>query len=285
MRAEIARALRPLGAALTPELLSGTAALYAGAHANATFAAAPVRGLPYGEHERQRLDLFPAFGQPAPALVFVHGGNFIRGDRSTPGSPFYDNVGRFAAAHGWTGVTISYRLAPEHGYPAGAQDLAAALAWLRDEGPGYGVDPARIVLVGQSAGAAHVSDVLRDPAFDEARRLVRGAVLLSGIYDPGTFEHQAIVETYYGAEPPKTATAEALAASGTPLFAVVAEHDPAAWQRQFAALVASCADTIGRVPSLAWLRDHNHVSEIYQLGSDDDDLAAPLLDVLMEWIA
>jgi hypothetical protein len=41
----------------------------------------------------------------------------------------------------------------------------------------------------------------------------------------------------------------------------------------------------GSVPCLAWLRGHNHVSEGYQLASDDDDLAVPLIEVLREWLA
>ena len=55
-----------------------------------------------------------------PVLVFVHGGGFTGGNKSTPGSPFYDNVPLWAARNGLVGVNITYRLAPQHPWPAGA---------------------------------------------------------------------------------------------------------------------------------------------------------------------
>ena len=45
--------------------------------------------------------------------MFVHGGGFVAGDKHTPGTPRYELVGAWAARHGWVGVTMTHRLAPE----------------------------------------------------------------------------------------------------------------------------------------------------------------------------
>ena len=92
--------------------------------------------------------------------MFVHGGGFIGGDKHVPGSPMYDHVGAWAVRNGWVGVTITYRLAPEHTWPSGAQDVAAAAAWVRDNIASYGGDPSRIVVAGHSAGCVHVASYL-----------------------------------------------------------------------------------------------------------------------------
>ena len=92
--------------------------------------------------------------------MFVHGGGFVGGDKHVPGTPMYDHIGAWAVRNGWVGVTITYRLAPEHTWPAGAQDVAAAVQWVRDNIASYGGDPSRIVLAGHSAGSVHVASYL-----------------------------------------------------------------------------------------------------------------------------
>ena len=85
----------------------------------------------YGDHPRHRLDVHYAPDlDGAPVLVFVHGGGFTMGDKHRPGTPVYDFVGAWAVRNGYVGVTITYRLAPEHTWPAGAQDVAAAVDWV-----------------------------------------------------------------------------------------------------------------------------------------------------------
>ncbi len=93
-----------------------------------------------------------------PVLVFIHGGGFSRGAKHAPGSPFYDNVGLWAADHGLLGVTINYRLAPQFQWPSGIEDLTLVVAWLKSHASEYGGDPDKIFLWGHSAGAAHVGD-------------------------------------------------------------------------------------------------------------------------------
>jgi acetyl esterase len=82
-----------------------------------------------------------------PAMLFIHGGAFIEG-----GVDFCDNVQRgLAQRTGYVVVGLSYRLAPEHPFPAGLHDCADVLQWMHDTRPG-GLDPQRIAVGGESAG-------------------------------------------------------------------------------------------------------------------------------------
>src|SRR5690606_25245915 len=158
MTPDLRAKLEALGRDLTPDMLGGTNKLFAEMGAGVDPATKVTRDLAYGPDPRNRLDLFVREGTAnAPVLVFVHGGGFVMGDKHTEGSPFYSNVGEFAARMGWLGVPMTYRLAPAHKFPSGPEDLAAAVGWLRDNVAQYGGDPDKIVLSGQSAGAAHVA--------------------------------------------------------------------------------------------------------------------------------
>jgi epsilon-lactone hydrolase len=79
-------------------------------------------------------------------LVYFHGGGYVVGSPRTHRSP----VGRMAGAFGGTALSVAYRLAPEHPYPAALDDARAVWRALIDE---RGLDPARIVVAGDSAGA------------------------------------------------------------------------------------------------------------------------------------
>jgi acetyl esterase/lipase len=94
--------------------------------------------------------LYVALGapQPQPLLVYQHGGGWVIGDLDT-----HDGVCRFLAAHGGCRVlSVGYRLAPEHPFPAPLEDAIAAFAWAASEASGLGADPARIAVGGDSAG-------------------------------------------------------------------------------------------------------------------------------------
>ena len=85
---------------------------------------------------------------PLPALVYAHGGGFVVGSLD-----LYDaDCRRFAAEAGALVVSVDYRLAPEHPFPAGLEDCYAVLAWLAGNAEELGVDPDRIAVGGESAG-------------------------------------------------------------------------------------------------------------------------------------
>jgi acetyl esterase/lipase len=96
-----------------------------------------------------------------PGVVYIHGGGFCFG------SVEFEHAGAMAAADAADAVVVSveYRLAPEHPFPAGLEDCYAALVWLAAEAPALGVDAQRIGVMGQSAGgglAAGLALLARD---------------------------------------------------------------------------------------------------------------------------
>ena len=150
-----------------------TAALYAPLAQKEPYAGVKTeRDVKYGAAERHLLDVFTpeTSSSPRPVLIFIHGGAFVGGNkRTSPTSPFYDNVMLRAVHNGFVGVNATYRLAPQSPYPAGAEDLAAVVAWVASKIGERGGDPARIFLMGHSAGAVHVANYVSHPEFYKVR--------------------------------------------------------------------------------------------------------------------
>jgi acetyl esterase len=84
-----------------------------------------------------------------PLTVFYHGGGFVAGSLDT-----HEGACREMAANAKTAVlSVDYRLAPEHPFPAGIEDAYDALVWASANGPALGVDSGRLAVAGDSAGA------------------------------------------------------------------------------------------------------------------------------------
>jgi acetyl esterase/lipase len=96
-----------------------------------------------------------------PGLLWIHGGGFLYG------SPLQDDLLclRFVEEIGCVIVSVDWRLAPEHPYPAGTEDCYAALSWMVTSAADLSIDPARVAVAGASAGggvAAAVALLARD---------------------------------------------------------------------------------------------------------------------------
>ncbi len=100
------------------------------------------------------LDAFTPDGPgPFPTCILVHGGGFMRGDKTSYIKPLFDPLGQA----GFTWFTINYRLAPTNRYPACVEDVEAAIRWVRSHAAEFKADPKRIAIIGESAGGHLVS--------------------------------------------------------------------------------------------------------------------------------
>lgn len=272
--------IRALGLEFTLAQIAGTREIYARHVPRPPASSVVGRDLQYGPDPRQRLDLFVTPRSRA-TVVFVHGGGFVMGDKGDAEAPFYNNVAAWALAQGYSAVNITYRLAPAHPWPTGPQELAAVVDWLTDELPRHDVDPSRIVLMGQSAGGAHVAAYLAGQGLAADREPgIAGAVMVSGIYDVASFGPPTDKEFAYFGDDTRVYSARStlpgLAHTRVPCLFTVSELDPPQFQRQAAGAVAARVDARGEWPAFLWLRGHNHLSSVLQLGASVDNLGPEL---------
>lgn len=273
MTPDLRAKLEALGRDLSPAMLGGTTQLFAAMARGSDPEVAVTRDLAYGEDPRHRLDVFrKADTKDASVLVFVHGGGFVMGDKRSAETPFYDNIGTFAALQGFVGVTITYRLAPAHQFPAGPEDLAAVVRWIKADIAQYGGDPDKIVLSGQSAGAAHVAAYVAHRAHHVAEGGgIAGAILMSGIYDTLSCTPNEFHIAYYGADPKGWGPASCMAGllgSEIPLMLTVSEFDPEDFQRQAAQFVGAWGVAHAGYPEMHYLAGHNHLSPAQSIGTE-----------------
>jgi acetyl esterase len=252
-----------------------------------------VRDVGYGSDPRHRLDVYQPENQgaaPHAVMIFMPGGGFIRGDKSDR-----DNVGNYFARHGVAVVVANYRLAPEHVWPAGAEDVIAVYRWVREHAEQYGLDPARIILAGESAGAAHVAAATLISRFHPAEGLsIAGAVLISGVYNPvleklareqfGVATPDPRNEAYFGSnfDAYQSMSTIALidASPSAPLLITYAELDLLQMQVQACELFARLVTDHGLKPQLRVIRGHNHITQTYAVNTGDESLGAPVLEFL-----
>jgi len=111
-------------------------------------AATTILDVAYGSDPAQQLDLYLPLNRNAPVVMFLHSGGWISGDkRNVP-----DMAMRFVE-RGYAVVSVEYRLAPQHTFPAQVHDVKHAIRWLKSYGEHAGlVDGNRIVAYGTSAG-------------------------------------------------------------------------------------------------------------------------------------
>lgn len=270
--------IRNLGTAINPQTVASSMAIYGRYVADTSPAMGRVeRDIAYGSHDRHRLDIFaPADGESLPVLVYVHGGGFIGGDKAIPGTPFHENIGGWAVQHGFVGVPMTYRLAPENPWPAGAEDVAAAITWLRRNVAGFGGSPERIFLAGQSAGAVHVASYVAMRELHDAAPPVAGAMMFSGLYDVVELEKGPLELQYFGSDgslAPQQSSLSGLIASEVPMLFSVAEHDPPTFQKQAALLIDHWFARKQTLPRMLYMPDANHMSAALGIGGADEFLA------------
>jgi acetyl esterase/lipase len=258
-----------------------TAALYAPLQQKEPYAGVKVeRDVKYGPADRNLLDVFTpeTNASSRPVLIFIHGGGFVAGNKRNPGSPFYDNIMLWAANNGFV---ATYRLAPQFKWPAGPEDLAAVVQWVSEQIGARGGDPARIFLMGQSAGAIHVAGYVAHPEFHKLKGGgLAGAVMVSGLYDLTASPAGDAEIAYFGSDPSRYAersSLQGLLASKIPLMVSAAELDPPRFVEQYELIKqASCKQPTGCARAYM-LPQHSHISEVYAINTADTRLTDEIL--------
>jgi acetyl esterase/lipase len=157
-----------------------------------------IEGAAYGEHPRQRLDVYVprVEGSVAlPVIVFFYGGAWQGGERGE-----YLFMAQALASHGFVVVVPDYRVYPQARYPTFIEDGARAVDWVAKNIGSHRGDPRRLVLIGHSAGAHIAAMLAYNPRFlrAEPRAAIRGFVGLAGPYDFKPSE--AVIAEILGAE-------------------------------------------------------------------------------------
>ena len=218
---------------------------------------------------------------PAPVLMWVHGGGWRRGDKS---NGMRQKVA-WAESLGAALVSVNYRLTtadsgvqwPDHG-----QDLAAAVAWVQQNGPAEGLDPTKLTLIGHSAGAHLVAIVATDPALlpdagaDPA--MVSCVVALDFSFDLARAPADKMIADAFGTDPEVIAAASPnvqVERNGAPsarfLIATRGGRSRVADAQAFVDLVTTAGGSAELVDASPYT--HNQVST--RLGAADDTLVTP----------
>lgn len=178
-----------------------------------------------------------------PVCLFLYGGSFIQGGLHHPAVDA--QCTRRSAESGVVIAAVSYALAPEHPFPAALEQCYAALDWLTREGPRIGVDPTRLAVWGQSAGAtlaAAITLINRERAQHVLALQVLEVPLLDLSDDPAERDVDEATEARIAAlrpinrwylpdgtdrSDPRVSPLRATDFSGLPpAYIVTAEHDP-----------------------------------------------------------
>lgn len=140
-----------------------------------------VADIAYGPHALHRVDIYPAAAEGAPVHVFFHGGYWRTQDKRN-----FAFVAAALADAGICAVIANYALCPEATLDGVVESAILATDWTLRNAAAHGGDPARVTLSGHSAGAHLCAAILATDwrARGLAADCVKGAVMVSGIYDP-----------------------------------------------------------------------------------------------------
>ncbi|PXA97509.1 alpha/beta hydrolase [Nostoc sp. 3335mG] len=197
------------------------------------------RSIPFGDGPRQRLDVYGprSFGGALPVVFFIYGGSWSDGDRRN-----YDFAGRAIAALGYVTVIADYRLLPEIEYPVFVEDCGTAFNWVTQNISRYGGDPARVGLMGHSAGAYNAVMLALHPRYRRAMTSpdsLRCVVGLSGPYDFFPFDGDISRRTFGAARDPEDTQPINHATPGSPpMLLATGDKDQLVSPRNTVALAA-----------------------------------------------
>lgn len=209
-----------------------------------------AEGVAFGPDPRQKLDVYaPADAAGAPVVLFTYGGSWRQGERAQ-----YRFLAEKLVARGMVVAIADYRLAPAAAYPAFVEDFALAAAWVLANAGRFGADPARLTLLGHSAGAYNALVVALDPRWmaragaDRAR--IAQVVALAPPTGAELQRSRFFGELFAAADPPGSAWPIRLAAdarAAPPITLVAGEADMVIRRSDVAALAQAIRSGGGQV--------------------------------------
>lgn len=227
--------------------------------------------------QKHRLDLYLPDTANFPVLIFIHGGGWRQGDKST-----YAYLGEAFSQQGIGTVVISYRLSPEVKHPEHIKDVARAFSWVYQNIEKYGGRKDQIFLAGHSAGAHLAALLALDGEYLEEHGIptsaVSGVICMSGVYDIRDMARnewgKEIVESAFGDNADVWREASPITYTegyAPPFLVVVAENDPLLLREEGKAF----ADARG--VELLQSEGRNHFTIIARIGTEGDATTEEIL--------
>lgn len=183
--------------------------------------------LAYGPDPRNKLDIYipKKAARDAPVVVFFYGGSWNSGSRGD-----YAFVGEALASKGIVAVLADYRLYPQVHYQGLLQDSAQAVGWTRDHIREFGGDPAKLYVMGHSAGAYNAAMLALDPRWLAAAgttpSVIKGWIGLAGPYDFLPIENPEVKPVFYFPNsPPDSQPINHVSAASPPALLIASVDD------------------------------------------------------------
>jgi acetyl esterase/lipase len=273
LKKEFFDSLTRFGARLDADVLSGTKDLVSQMYPDSLNDDAEKATVLYGPDQRQEADVYWSGDVFNGILLFVPGGGFVSGSRSG-----YSAIGNHFARRGRLVFVTDYRLAPEHGWPAGATDVAAFIAHAIKISGNFGRCAGSVDVVGHSAGATHLSAAIFDRRFnDKIVDDISRVILISGLYG---FPFHGMTENVrsYLSNDENTwvdrSPVSHLDRIEFPISVVASELDPPQFLSS-ALLLSEAIKRRGKVDlDVRLLKAHNHISSVITAGTPVDALTS-----------
>jgi len=197
------------------------------------------RNISYGPHGKENLlDVYYPEGTtaPLPTIVSIHGGGYVYGTKE-----IYRRYGMDLAKRGFAFVNFNYRLAPKWKFPTPLHDTNSVMEWICKNAQRYHLDPSRIIVLGDSAGAQLTSQyaaMVTNPAYGKLFHMnipaitIRAIGLNCGMYDMkarASDKRKGIMLDYLGrglsGDDPRFAVLENITAAYPPAYITTGSHD------------------------------------------------------------
>lgn len=251
------------------------------------------KDVPYGGPDANLnvLDIYsPALADHAPVLMFIHGGEWTKGDkREISCKP------KFLNEHGVVMVCPNYRLSPKDRHPAQVDDVAAAIAWVHGHIDKFGGDGNKIVIMGHSAGCHLATLVALDPQPLAKVKLTPGVLCgvvawSGGMYDlPARFKAGGMYRPYilatFGEDEDSQRAASPIthaknAKDAPPFLIASVDDEKSQTSRESAKAIADAINAAGGNAKSAILAGKTHFTANHELGAPGDATGPMLLDFI-----